>query len=161
MCQKAWCKCRAVVLFIKPIVFQSRRCRFRGYLSSLFFCSVIGCDPFIHCFPWLCSGLGAICMPLKGHLGLLKSPLDFLLLNRQVTWYFRAIMTHASVPKEQREVLGISDTLVSCTFATLETKRNLGCVNFRRILQCWSYCVKINSERHQNDTERTQNRAGL
>ena len=41
-------------------------------------------------------------------------------------------MTHASVPKEQREVLGISDTLVSCTFATLETKRNLACVNFRK-----------------------------
>ena len=41
-------------------------------------------------------------------------------------------MTHASVPKEQREVLGISDTLVSCTFTTLETKRNLGCVNFRK-----------------------------
>ena len=30
-----------------------------------------------------------------------------------------------------------------------------------RILQCWSYCVKINSSRHQHDTERTQNRAGL
>ena len=41
-------------------------------------------------------------------------------------------MTHASVPKDQREVLGISDTLVSCTIATLETKRNLACVNFRK-----------------------------
>ena len=41
-------------------------------------------------------------------------------------------MTHASVPKEQREVLGISDTLVSCIFATLEKKKNLGCVNFRK-----------------------------
>ena len=30
-----------------------------------------------------------------------------------------------------------------------------------RILQCWSYYVKINSARHQHDTERTQNRAGL
>ena len=28
-----------------------------------------------------------------------------------------------------------------------------------RILQCWSYYVKINSARHQDDTERTQNRA--
>ena len=26
-----------------------------------------------------------------------------------------------------------------------------------RILQCWSYYVKINSARHQRDTERTQN----
>ena len=34
--------------------------------------SVIGCDPVIHCFPRLCSGLGAICMPLKSHLGLPK-----------------------------------------------------------------------------------------
>ena len=32
--------------------------------------------------------------------------------------------------KEQSEVLGISDTLVSCTFASLETKRNVACVNF-------------------------------
>ena len=30
-----------------------------------------------------------------------------------------------------------------------------------RILQCWSCYVKINSARHQHDTERTQNRAGL
>ena len=30
----------------------------------------------------------------------------------------------------------------------------------RRILQCWSYYVKINSARHQHDIERTQNRAG-
>ena len=30
-----------------------------------------------------------------------------------------------------------------------------------RILQCWSYYVKFNSERHQQDTKRTQNRAGL
>ena len=30
-----------------------------------------------------------------------------------------------------------------------------------RILQCWSYYVKINSARHQHDTERTQNRAGF
>ena len=30
-----------------------------------------------------------------------------------------------------------------------------------RILQCWSYYVKINSARHQHDTERTRNRAGL
>ena len=30
-----------------------------------------------------------------------------------------------------------------------------------RILQCWSYYVIINSARHQHDTERTQNRAGL
>ena len=30
-----------------------------------------------------------------------------------------------------------------------------------RILQCLSYYVKINSARHQHDTERTQNRAGL
>ena len=29
-----------------------------------------------------------------------------------------------------------------------------------RILQCWPYYVKINSARHQHDTERTQNRAG-
>ena len=29
-----------------------------------------------------------------------------------------------------------------------------------RILQCWSYYVKVNSARHQHDTERTQNRAG-
>ena len=31
----------------------------------------------------------------------------------------------------------------------------------KRILQCWSYYVKINPARHQHDTERTQNRAGL
>ena len=30
-----------------------------------------------------------------------------------------------------------------------------------RILQCRSYYLKINSARHQHDTERTQNRAGL
>ena len=30
-----------------------------------------------------------------------------------------------------------------------------------RILQCWSYYVKVNSVRHQHDTERTQNRVGL
>ena len=30
-----------------------------------------------------------------------------------------------------------------------------------RILQCWSYCVKINSATLQHDTERTKNRAGL
>ena len=30
-----------------------------------------------------------------------------------------------------------------------------------RIMQCWSYYVKINSSRHQHDTERTQNTAGL
>ena len=30
-----------------------------------------------------------------------------------------------------------------------------------RILQGWSYYVKINSARHQHDIERTQNRAGL
>ena len=41
-------------------------------------------------------------------------------------------MTHASVPKEQRKVLGISDTLVSCTFVTLWTERNLTSVNFRK-----------------------------
>ena len=27
--------------------------------------------------------------------------------------FFRALMTHASVPPDQRELLGISDTLVS------------------------------------------------
>ena len=41
-------------------------------------------------------------------------------------------MTHASVPKEQKEVLGIADTLVSCTFATLETLRNQACVKVRK-----------------------------
>ena len=30
-----------------------------------------------------------------------------------------------------------------------------------RILQCWSYHVKVNSARHQHDIERTQNRVGL
>ena len=30
-----------------------------------------------------------------------------------------------------------------------------------RILQGWSYYVKVNSSRHEHDTERTQNRAGL
>ena len=30
-----------------------------------------------------------------------------------------------------------------------------------RILQCWSYYLKIKSARHQHDSERTQNRAGL
>ena len=30
-----------------------------------------------------------------------------------------------------------------------------------RILQCWSYYMKINSAIHQHDTERTKNRAGL
>ena len=30
-----------------------------------------------------------------------------------------------------------------------------------RILQCWSYYLKIKSARHQHDTERTRNRAGL
>ena len=29
-----------------------------------------------------------------------------------------------------------------------------------RILQCWSYYVKINFARHQHDTKRIQNRAG-
>ena len=30
-----------------------------------------------------------------------------------------------------------------------------------RILQCWSYYMKINSARHQHDTERTKSRTGL
>ena len=30
-----------------------------------------------------------------------------------------------------------------------------------RILQCWSYYVKVNSARHQHDTKRTQNIVGL
>ena len=30
-----------------------------------------------------------------------------------------------------------------------------------RILQCWSYYVKINSGRHQHDTKRTQKQSGI
>ena len=43
-------------------------------------------------------------------------------INSFFAYYFRAIMTHASVPKDQRERLGISDTLVRCKSYCLPSK---------------------------------------
>ena len=95
-----------------------------------FFWSVICYDPVIHCFPWLCSGLGAICMPLKSHLGLPHLTFRLSIAKQTSHLIFQGNYDSCISPKRAEEVLGISDTLVSCTFASLETKRNVACVNF-------------------------------
>ena len=41
------------------------------------------------------------------------SKYTFILMPSLIFECYRALMTHASVPKDQRELLGISDTLVS------------------------------------------------
>ena len=44
----------------------------------------------------------------------------------------------------------------------ISKNNNVDILNFASIiLQCWSYYVKINSPRHQHDTERTQKKSGI
>ena len=69
------------------------------------------------------------------------------------------------------QLLGIPESMSCILLLDFQAKTHLYAtwqkflhlhVDTLRILQCWSYCVKINFARHQHDThDRPQNRAGL
>ena len=56
--------------------------------------------------------------------------------------------------KKKERFLCLHPTLSTCLYIWYVLNSTI------LILQCWSYYVKLNSARHQHDTERTQNRAG-